>query len=87
MASGLADNAGLGQFSLLDPAKIAAPIAVIGLALILLTASRLVPARRPPHAETDPVSGALAVRMTVVEERSLDGVTVDLANLRHLDGV
>ena len=87
VASGLADDAGLGQFSLLAPAQIAAPIAVVGLALIVLTASRLVPARRPPHAETDPVSGPLAVRMTVVEAGSLDGVTVGVANLRHLDGV
>lgn len=87
VASGMADDAGLGEFSLLGPAKIAAPIAVVGLALIVLTASWLVPARRPPHAETDPVSGPLAVRMTVVGGGSLDGVTVGVANLRHLDGV
>jgi di/tricarboxylate transporter len=87
VASGLADDSGLGDFSLFEPALVAGPIAVFGLILIVLTAPLLVPGRRPPHAETNPASQPLAVRMTVVAGGPLDGLNVGLANLRELDGV
>ena len=87
VASGLAEDAGLGHFSLLEPARVSGPVAIVGLVLIVLLAPNLVPARRPPHAETAPSSQPLAIRMTVVPEGALDGRTVGLANLRDLDGV
>jgi di/tricarboxylate transporter len=87
VASGLTVDHGLGELSLLDPGRIAAPVVVLGLILVVLTAPRLVPARRPPHAESDPTSRPLTVRMTVVAGGSLDGLTVAEAHLRELDGV
>jgi di/tricarboxylate transporter len=59
VASGLTVDHGLGELSLLDPGRIAAPVVVLGLILVVLTAPRLVPARRPPPRRDRPDQPAI----------------------------
>jgi len=86
VASGLSAESGFGELSLFDPAKVALPVVVIGLVLIVAFAPLLIPDRRPPSLD-DPRERPFTVAMTVASDGRLGGSTVEEAGLRSLDGV
>ena len=86
VASGLAEETGLGAFDLFEPATIALPVAVVGLAVTIGFGPVLLPPRRRPR-EDDPDERPFTLVLRVVPEGPLVGRTVEAAGLRHLDGV
>lgn len=86
VAGGLAASAGLGEWGLLEPARLALPVVVVGLVLLAVLAPRVLPDRRDPAA---PGGGEreFTVVMAVEPGGPLDGLTVEEAGLRRLDGV
>ena len=86
VASGLSAESGMGELSLFDPAKVALPVVVVGLILIVVLAPLLIPDRRAPRLD-DPHERPFTVVMTVANDGRLSGSTVEEAGLRSLDGV
>lgn len=85
--SGLLVKQGLPALSLFEITPVGLPVALVGAAVIILLAPRLLPER----ADTRPdfVAGGrdFTVAMRVVEKGPLDGATVEDAGLRGLRGV
>src|SRR5262249_51072286 len=61
------------------------PVAVAGLAYLVILAPRLLPDRRPPTASADE-RRAYTVEMQVQPKSALIGRTIEEAGLRHLSG-
>jgi di/tricarboxylate transporter len=85
--SGLLTEAGMPPLGLFEPTAVGLPIALVGVAVLVLVAPRLLPDRTP-------VGGALAdngrdftVTMRVEPGGEADGATVSDAGLRQLQGV
>jgi len=76
-------QSGLGFFEI---AWVGVPVAVVGLAWVLLTSHWLLPARVPPVGElSDPRE--YTVEMLVTSASPLAGKTIEQAGLRHLPGL
>ena len=85
VASGLLVGNGDEPLGLFELLPIAAPLAVVGLAVIVLLAPRLLPERRRPRtAET---GRSFTVSMLVEPDGDLDGRTAQDAGLRNLNGL
>jgi di/tricarboxylate transporter len=85
--SGLLTEAGMPPLGLFEPTLVGLPIAIVGVAVLILLTPRLLPDRTP-------VGGALAdngrdftVTMRVEPDSEADGATVTDAGLRQLQGV
>jgi di/tricarboxylate transporter len=85
--SGLLTEAGMRPLGLFEPTAVGLPIALVGVAVLVLLAPRLLPDRTP-------VGGALAeggrdftVSMQVQPRGEADGASVSEAGLRQLQGV
>ncbi|CAN5819390.1 SLC13 family permease [soil metagenome] len=85
--SGLLSRQGMAPLELFEITPVGIPVALVGLAAILLLAPRLLPDRGPRRA--DRVEGArdFTVSMRVLEGGALDGQSVEAGGLRHLHGV
>jgi di/tricarboxylate transporter len=84
---GFMRQAGIPPLRLFELAPVGLPIALTGVAAMVLLADRLLPDR---SRGLDPVGDQVrefSVTMTVVEDGALDGVSVEAGGLRHLQGV
>jgi len=86
VVSGLLQQTGAEPFGLFEITHVGLPLAVVGIAVLALTAPRVLPDRQSPRrslaAQRD-----FVVRMIVDSGGPLAGRTVEAAGLRHLEGV
>jgi di/tricarboxylate transporter len=85
--SGLLEAAGQPPLGMFEISLIGAPIAAIGLLLIVLLAPVLLPERRAARYDLEDDVREFVVNMVVVEGGVLDGQSVEKGGLRHLEGV
>ena len=85
--SGLLSNAGMRPLSLLELTPVGAPIALAGVAALVLLAPRLLPDRGSPRDVLAETARGFTVTMRIVAGGPLDGETVGSAGLRNLAGV
>jgi di/tricarboxylate transporter len=86
VVSGLLEDSGLEPFDFFEVAKLGLPVAVAGLAAIVLLAPIALPDRRPARSDIEDFR-EFVVEMRVVPGGPVDGMTVGEAGLRHLAGV
>jgi len=86
VVSGLLESAGLEPFGFFEVSKVGAPIAVLGLVVLVATAPLLLPARRSARRDIDDTR-EYTVELQVAAGGPIDGLTVEDAQLRHLTGV
>jgi di/tricarboxylate transporter len=84
---GVMKEAGVKPFSLFEPAKMGIPVAVAGLAVMLLTSRWLLPERGTPQPPSRRRIREFIIEMTVPKGSPLAGETVSDAGLRNLQGV
>jgi di/tricarboxylate transporter len=85
--SGLMSEAGMEPLSLFELTPVGLPIAVAGCALLVVASSWLLPDRETARDEVGGSGRDFTVTMRVSPGGALDGVTVEAAGLRHLQGV
>jgi len=86
VVSGLLEASGLEPMGFFELSKIGLPVAVGGVALMVLLAPITLPARRPARQDIEDVR-EFVVEMRVDRGGPLDGLSVADADLRHLAGV
>jgi di/tricarboxylate transporter len=87
VVSGLLEAAGFEPLGFFEITKIGLPVAVIGVALIILLAPALMPSRRSATQASRAEAPEFTVDMIVETGGPLDGVSVEKAGLRNLAGV
>jgi len=87
VVSGLLQRTGAEPLGLFELTPVGLPVAIIGLATLILTVPWLQPNRRPASAQLDDNVREFAVSMRVVGGGALDGKEVEAGGLRHLQGV
>jgi di/tricarboxylate transporter len=87
VVSGLLEKQTGTPFGLFEITYVGLPVAVAGLALLILFTPRLLPDRVSPARTLDHASKDFVLRMRVVPGGPLEGKTVEEASLRHLQGV
>lgn len=87
VVSGLLDESGAEPLGLFEISKVGLPVALVGVAMLILIAPRLIPARRAPSEDIGEESREFTVEMAVAGGSSLSGTTVAEAGLRNLEGV
>ncbi len=87
VVSGLLEAEGLAPLGFFEITRVGLPVAVAGLAVLVVAAPRLLPDRK--SAEEQALAGFrdFTVAMRVEPDGPLVGKTVDRAGLRHLHGV
>ncbi len=85
--SGLLEASGADPLGFFEITPVGAPIAVAGVALIIVTAPILLPQRSTPRDRTDLEMRNYEVDMTVEVGGPLDGASIGDAGLRNLTGV
>jgi len=83
--SGLLTNAGRAPLDLFEITPVGAPIAIVGVALLVLVGPRLVPDRQA--SSEDVAARAFTLEMVVAPGSPLAGRTIAQAGLRNLEGV
>ncbi len=87
VVSGLLDAKTGTPMGMFEITPIGLPVAVAGLAVMILTARRLLPERRPARRDVEQSLREFSMGMIVVPGGPLDGLTVEDAGLRSLQGV
>lgn len=87
VVSGLVQDRGQEPFGVFEVTKVGGPVALAGLATLVLVSSRLVPARTTAPERAEENVREYTVSMEVVPGGPIDGSTVATAGLRDLDGV
>jgi len=87
VVSGLLESAGYGALGMFEVSRIGLPLALAGILLVLLLAPVLLPDRRGALREFEEELREYLVNMVVVPGGPLEGVTVEDAGLRNLEGV
>jgi di/tricarboxylate transporter len=87
VVSGLLVSSGLPPLGMFEIARIGLPLALGGIALILLLAPAVLPDRRGSLREFEDEFREYTVAMVVASGGPLEGKTVEEAGLRHLEGV
>jgi di/tricarboxylate transporter len=87
VVSGLLEKQTGVPFGLFEITHVGLPLAAAGVALLILLAPRLLPDRVSPARTLDHASKEFVLRMRVVPGGPLEGMTVEEASLRHLEGV
>lgn len=87
VVSGQMQQVGLPAIGFFEIGKVGLPIAVVTIALILVLAPVLLPARRSVRDEFEDEVRRFTVEMVVVPDGAIDGLTVEQAKLRDLRGV
>ncbi len=85
--SGLLEASGHGPLRMFELTRVGLPIALAGIALLVLLAPRLLPDRRPPRQQAEEAARTFTVQMNVARGGPLDGKQVAEAGLRQLQGV
>lgn len=87
VVSGLVEERGLEPFGIFEVTPVGGPVAVAGVATLVLVVSRLVPERLGVPEQAESHAGDYVVSMRVVPGGSIDGQSIATAGLRDLDGV
>jgi di/tricarboxylate transporter len=85
--SGLLGQAGLPTLGLFEITPVGLPVALVGVATIVVFAPRLLPDRGDDRPQVVDAEREFTVSMQVVRGGPLDGVTVEAGGLRRLQGV
>ncbi len=86
LVSSLLEEATGEPLGVFEMSLIGVPVAVAGIATIIVLGTALMPDRRPPTAD-DMDAPDFTVSMRVTVDGAIDGSTVEDAGLRHLQGV
>ena len=88
VVAGQMSDAGLEPFAFFELGAIGLPIAVLGLLVLVAFSPRILAGRTSPGAQmVEADIRDFSVQMEVIGDGPLDGITVDVAGLRHLEGV
>lgn len=87
VVSGLLQERGQDALGIFELTKIGGISAVIGLAVVIMFSSRLIPERRSADEMLTDEIREFSVQMSVDKAGKLDGMTVEDAGLRRLQGV
>ena len=87
VVSGQMATLDLREIGFFEIGKLGLPIAVIGLAAVILLAPRALPDRRSARAEMEEAGRRFSVEMIVEPGGPVDGKTVEEAQLRNLSGL
>ncbi len=87
VVSGQMSSLGLREIGFFEIGKLGLPIALLGLAAVILLAPRVLPDRRSVRAEMEEEGRRFAVEMIVEPGGPVDGKTVAEASLRNLSGI
>ncbi|MEN8375255.1 MAG: SLC13 family permease [Gemmatimonadota bacterium] len=87
VVSGLLESAGMPALGMFEMTPVGLPIAVAGLALLVLATPALLPDRRGSSASAGAEAREFVVQMAVERGGRLDGVGVEEGGLRHLQGL
>ena len=88
VVAGQMSDAGLEPFAFFELGAIGLPIAVLGLLVLVAFSPRILAGRTSPSAQmVEADIRDFSVQMEVIGDGPLDGITVDVAGLRHLEGV
>jgi di/tricarboxylate transporter len=86
VVSGLMEGSGMEPLGFFEIAKIGLPVAVVGLAMLIVFAPAMLPERRAARRDIEDVR-EFVVELRVDRRGALDGATVEGGGLRHLVGV
>jgi di/tricarboxylate transporter len=87
IVSGLLRASGAAPLGMFEITRIGIPVAVLGVALVVLLAPMVLPDRKPARSDILDDAREFVVSMDVVPGGPLDGQTVEAGGLRHLQGV
>ena len=87
VVSGLLDAKTGHPMGLFEITPIGLPVAIVGIVVLTLTASRLLPDRRPARTDLGHEAREFSVSMRVLQDGPLSERTVEEAGLRNLQGV
>ncbi|MGI9649498.1 MAG: SLC13 family permease [Acidimicrobiia bacterium] len=87
LVSGLLEADGFDPIGVFEITKLGLPVALIGVAALIVLAPRLLRDRTPARGDLETNIREFIVDMTVVAGGPVDGVTVEAGGLRHLAGV
>ena len=87
VVSGLLEASGEAPLGMFEISKIGLPVALIGLAVVVLLAPNLIPERRAARRELDEEFREFVLNLLVEIDGPLDGATVESGGLRNLQGV
>jgi di/tricarboxylate transporter len=85
--SGLLEASGEAPLGMFEISGLGVPFALVGAAALVLLAPVVIPERRPAHREIEEDFREFVVNMLVEPGGPIDGRPVELAGLRHLQGV
>lgn len=85
--SGLLEASGEAPLGMFEISRVGVPVALVGLAALVVFAPLLIPERRPARRELDEGFREFVVNMLVRAGGLMDGRSVTDAGLRHLQGV
>lgn len=87
VVSGLLDAKSGAPMGFFEITPIGLPVAVLGVLVLTLTASRLLPDRRPARKDIEETLREFVIAMRVIPGGPVDGRTVEQVGLRNLQGV
>lgn len=87
IVSGLLETSGQAPFRMFDLTPVGLPVALAGLAVLIVATPWLLPDREPALRRVEQEIREFVVYMRVVPGGALDGQSVEKAGLRHLQGV
>ncbi len=87
VVSGLLEATGHAPMGLLEIGRVGLPVAVVGLAYLILFSPRLLPERRAPGQDLDADAREFTIEMMVSPQSPLIGRTISSGGLRNLEGV
>ena len=87
VVSGLLVEAGRPELGLFEISRAGLPVAALGLALVIIAAPVVLRGRGNPPQDVPETMREFSVAMAVEVSGPLDGVSVEQAGLRHLQGV
>jgi len=85
--SGLLEASGQPALGMFEITVIGLPVAIVGIAVVVVFAPILVPERRLTSHDLDAEFREFVLNMLVEPSGALDGKTVEAGGLRHLEGV
>ncbi|HEX2187412.1 MAG TPA: SLC13 family permease [Longimicrobiaceae bacterium] len=87
VVSGLMQGAGMPAMGMFEISRVGLPVALTGIAFLVLFSQRLLPDRRGPRQQFEEDIREYVVHMRVAPRGPLDGVSVEAGGLRNLQGV
>ncbi len=87
VVSGLLAESGSEPLGLFEITRVSLPLAVLGIALLIAVAPKLLPRRQAPSESVREGSREFSVEMVVEESGPIQGKSISDAGLRNLEGV